>query len=78
VSTVSGLKDVTAAAGGLTLNDRTISGTVPAINFNGGGGFGSGSGSGSGGSGGSGGGQSFRANFTTNTADDGGGVAPGA
>jgi len=71
VSTVSGLKDVAAAAGGLTLTDRTISGTVPAINFNGGGsgggGFG-GSGSGGSGSGSSGGGgQNFRANFTTNT-----------
>src|SRR5712691_518438 len=56
VSTVADLKDVSAAAGGLTLNDRTLSGTVPAINVNGGGG----------GSGGSGG-QSFRANFTTST-----------
>jgi len=43
VSTVSGLHDVAAAAGGLTLNDRTISGTVPAVNVNtGGGGFGGG------------------------------------
>src|SRR6266567_3337355 len=49
VSTVADLKDVSAAAGGLTLNDRTLSGTVPAINTSGGGG------------------QSFRANFTTNT-----------
>jgi ABC-type lipoprotein release transport system permease subunit len=66
VSTVSGLRNVASAAGGLTLTDRTISGTVPAINENGGGGFGgSGSGSGNGSSGG--GGQSFRANFTTNT-----------
>ena len=31
VSTVAGLHDVAAAAGGLTLNDRTISGTMPAI-----------------------------------------------
>ena len=62
---MAGLHDVAAAAGGLTLNDRTISGTVPAINVNGGG-FGSGSGNGSGG-GGSGGGQSFRANFTTSS-----------
>jgi len=72
VSTVADLHDVSAAAGGLTLNDRTLSGTVPAINFNGGsGGFG-GSGSGGSGSGGSGSGsgsagQSFRANFTTNS-----------
>ena len=55
---MAGLHDVSAAAGGLTLNDRTLSGTVPAINTSGGGGFGGGSG---------GGGQSFRANFTTNT-----------
>src|SRR5271165_1348068 len=62
VSTVADLHDVSAAAGGLTLNDRTLSGTVPAINFNGGsGGFGGGGG------GGSGGGQSFRANFTTSS-----------
>ncbi len=70
VSTVSGLHDVAAAAGGLTLNNRTITGTVPAVNFNGGGagggGFGGGGGSGSGGSGSSGF-QQFRAAFTTNT-----------
>jgi len=59
VTTVADLHDVSAAAGGLTLNDRTLSGTVPAINTSGGGGFG-------GGSGGSGGG-SFRASFTTNS-----------
>jgi ABC-type lipoprotein release transport system permease subunit len=64
VSTVAGLNDVAAAAGGLTLNDRTISGTVPAINFPaGGGGFGGGSGGGSGGSGF----QQFRTAFTTNS-----------
>ncbi len=63
VSTVSGLNDVAAAAGGLTLTNRTISGTVPAINVNGGGG---GFGGGGGGSGGSGSG-SFRANFTTSS-----------
>ena len=62
VTTVAGLHDVSAAAGGLTLNDRTLSGTVPAINTSGGGGFGGGSGGG-----GSGGGQSFRANFTTSS-----------
>src|SRR5271165_7560802 len=62
VISVSGLKDVAAAAGGLTLNDRTLSGTVPAINTSGGGG-----GFGGGGGGGSGGGQSFRANFTTSS-----------
>jgi ABC-type lipoprotein release transport system permease subunit len=65
VNTVAGLHDVAAAAGGLTLSDRTLSGTVPAVNFNGGGGGGSG-GSGGGGSGGSGF-QNFRANFTTNS-----------
>ncbi len=59
VTTVAGLHDVAAAAGGLTLNDRTLSGTVPAINTAGGsGGFGGG---------GSGGGGSFRASFTTNS-----------
>jgi ABC-type antimicrobial peptide transport system permease subunit len=65
VTTVAKLHDVAAAAGGLTLNDRTISGTVPAINFNGGG-PGSGGSGGSGGGGGAGG-QNFRANFTTNS-----------
>ena len=65
VTTVADLHDVAAAAGGLTLNDRTISGTVPAINFNGGG-FGGGGDGGGGGSGGSGF-QNFRANFTTNS-----------
>jgi ABC-type lipoprotein release transport system permease subunit len=65
VATVAGLHNVAAAAGGLTLDNRTISGTVPAVNVNGGGG-GGGSGSGGSGNGGSGnGGQSFRANFTT-------------
>ena len=70
VTTVADLHDVAAAAGGLTLNDRTLSGTVPAINFNGGGGPGSGGGFGGGGGGGSGSGsgsQNFRANFTTNS-----------
>ena len=63
VATVAGLHDVAAAAGGLTLDNRTISGTVPAVNVNGGGFGGGGGASGSGGSGN--GGQSFRANFTT-------------
>ena len=69
VSTVAGLNDVAAAAGGLTLNNRTISGTVPAINFNqGSSGSGSGGfGGGSGGSGGGGGFQNFRASFNTST-----------
>jgi ABC-type lipoprotein release transport system permease subunit len=66
VATVAGLHDVAAAAGGLTLDNRTISGTVPAVNVNGGGFGGGGGGSGGSGNGGSGnGGQSFRANFTT-------------
>jgi ABC-type antimicrobial peptide transport system permease subunit len=77
VTTVTGLRDVAAAAGGLTLTDSTVTGTVPAINFSGGGGGGGfpgggsgGSGSGGGGSGGSGsggGGQSFRADFDTSS-----------
>src|SRR5580693_1291257 len=66
VSTVAALHDVAAAAGGLTLNDRTLSGTVPAINVNGGGGGGGGFGGGGGG-GGSSTGQNFRANFATNS-----------
>src|SRR5215470_4598910 len=37
VATVAGLHGVAAAAGGLTLDNRTISGTVPAANVNGGG-----------------------------------------
>jgi ABC-type lipoprotein release transport system permease subunit len=65
VTTVASLHNVSAAAGGLTLNDRTVSGTMPAINTSGGGGGLGGGGPGSGGSGS--GGQSFRANFTTNT-----------
>jgi ABC-type lipoprotein release transport system permease subunit len=71
VSTVARLDNVAGAAGGLTLNNRTLSGTVPAINFNGGGsgaGSGAGPGSGGSGSGGSGsGGQNFRANFSTDS-----------
>src|SRR6266576_5124145 len=66
VATVAGLDNVSAAAGGLTLNNRTISGTVPAVNVNGGG-FGGGAGGGSGSGSSGGGGQSFRANFTTSS-----------
>ena len=66
VTTVADLHNVAAAAGGLTLNDRTLSGTVPAINFNGGG-PGGGPGSGGGGGSGSDSGQNFRANFSTNS-----------
>jgi ABC-type lipoprotein release transport system permease subunit len=63
VTTVRGLSNVAAAAGGLTLTNRTLSGTVPAINTSGGGG---GGGFGGGGGGG-GGGQNFRASFTTSS-----------
>jgi len=63
VASIAKLGNVAAAAGGLTLTDRTISGTVPALNFNsGGGGFRNG--------GNSGGGQnpsSFGANFNIGT-----------
>src|SRR5215472_4841199 len=34
VTTVTKLQNVAAAAGGLTLTDRTVTGTVPALNFN--------------------------------------------
>jgi len=78
VTTVAGLGDVAAAAGGLTLTDRTLSGIMPAINANGGGGGGGsgGGGHGGGGAGGFGGGgssaggsgsQNFRASFTANS-----------
>ena len=64
VTSIAKMDNVAAAAGGLTLNDRTITGTVPALNFNGGGGGFSRSGSSS-----SGGGNpsSFGANFNINT-----------
>jgi ABC-type lipoprotein release transport system permease subunit len=72
VSTVAELKDVAAAAGGLTLTDRTVTGTVPALNFDnggGGGGFagGGGGGGGGGGNGGNGNPGSFAANFNVNS-----------
>jgi ABC-type antimicrobial peptide transport system permease subunit len=63
VTTVADLHNVSAAAGGLTLNDRTLSGTIPAINTSGGGSGGFGGGGGGSGSGAG----SFRASFTTNT-----------
>ena len=50
VTSVSKLKDVAAAAGGLTLTDTKITGTIPAINAGGGGGFGGGGGGGGSGS----------------------------
>ena len=77
VTSVTGLSHVAAAAGGLTLTDRTISGTVPAVNSSGSGSSSGGSGapggsSGSGGSGGSGSGSggapaSFGGNFNINS-----------
>jgi len=68
VTSIANMDNVAAAAGGLTLNDRTISGTVPALNFNGGGGGGGFQGGGGGG-GTSGGGNpsSFGANFNINS-----------
>src|SRR5580692_2540058 len=63
VTAISKLDNVAAAAGGLTLTDRTVSGTVPAFNT-GGGGAGGGSGGATGGGGGfTGGGTS---SFNTN------------
>jgi putative ABC transport system permease protein len=61
VTTVSKLQNVAGAAGGLSLTDRTVTGTVPAVNFNnsGGGGFGGGGGGGNPGS--------FAANFKINS-----------
>jgi putative ABC transport system permease protein len=70
VTTVAKLQNVAAAAGGLTLTDRTVTGTVPALNFSngsgGGGGFG-GSGGGGGGTSGGGNPSSFGANFNVNS-----------
>ncbi len=62
LATVSKIDHVAAAAGGLTLTDTKITGTIPAINF-GSGSSGSGS-SGFGGGGGGGGGGTFRGSFT--------------
>ena len=63
VTTVSKLKGVAAAAGGLTLTDTKITGKIPAINSSG-----SGSGTGTGGfggaGGGTGGGGGFSGSFT--------------
>jgi ABC-type antimicrobial peptide transport system permease subunit len=63
VTTISGIKNVAAAAGALMLTDTKITGTIPAINSSSGS---SGSGSSSGGSSGSGGG-SFRGSITPTT-----------
>jgi ABC-type antimicrobial peptide transport system permease subunit len=76
LTTVSGIKDVAAAAGGLQLTDTKITGTVPAINVPSGGGSGFGGGSGSGGSGG--GFREFRSSFTpTSFSVDGVDIANG-
>jgi putative ABC transport system permease protein len=65
VTTVSKLDNVATAAGGLTLTDRTVSGTVPAFNSGGG------TGGGGGGGGGTGGGtSSFNTNSFTVTGVD--------
>jgi putative ABC transport system permease protein len=73
VTTISKLDNVAAAAGGLTLTDRTVSGTVPAFNTGGGGGGGFGGAGGGGGSGGGftgGGTSSFSTNSFTVTGVD--------
>jgi putative ABC transport system permease protein len=62
VTSIAKMDNVAAAAGGLTLNDRMISGTVPALNFNGGG-----SSRGGSSSSGSGNPGSFGANFNINS-----------
>jgi putative ABC transport system permease protein len=60
VTTISSMSNVAAAAGGLTLTDTKITGTMPAINVNSGG-----TGGGAGGFGGGGGGfRNFRSSFT--------------
>ena len=66
VTNVAKLQNVAAAAGGLTLTDRTVTGTVPALNFNNGGGGGGGF-PGGGGGGGGGNPSSFGANFNINS-----------
>jgi putative ABC transport system permease protein len=69
VTSISKLSSVAAAAGGLTLTDRTVSGTVPAVNVGGGSGS-TGGGPASGGGGPSSFGGSFNTNsFTVNGVD---------
>jgi putative ABC transport system permease protein len=63
VTGIGKMQNVAAAAGGLTLDDRTITGTVPALNFSNTGG---GLRDGGGGSTGSGNPSSFGANFSFN------------
>ena len=71
VTTISKLSNVAAAAGALTLTDRTVTGTVPAFNTSGGAssgrGFGGGGGTGGGGAGGGGGGFTGGGTSTFNT-----------
>jgi len=67
VTTVTKLQNVAAAAGGLTLTDRTVTGTVPALNFNNGSGGSGGFGGGGGGTSGGGNPSSFGANFNVNS-----------
>ena len=62
LTSVSKLTNVAAAAGGLTLTDTKITGTIPAINSSGGGG-----GGGFGGSGGGGGGGFFNGSLSPTT-----------
>jgi putative ABC transport system permease protein len=76
VTTISKLNNVAAAAGALTLTDRTVTGTVPAFNTNGSSGGGGAGGAGGAGGGGGGGGftgggtSSFNTNsFTVNGVD---------
>jgi putative ABC transport system permease protein len=64
VTTVSKLKGVAAAAGGLTLTDTKITGKIPAINSSGSGTGGGGFGGAGGGAGGGGGGGGFSGSFT--------------
>ncbi|HEY7325520.1 MAG TPA: ABC transporter permease [Streptosporangiaceae bacterium] len=66
LASVTGLHDVAAAAGGLTLNDTKITGQIPAINSSGGTGGTAGFG-GRGGGGGGGGGGFFNGSLTPTT-----------
>jgi ABC-type lipoprotein release transport system permease subunit len=61
---VAKLQHVAAAAGGLTLTDTKITGTIPAINFGSGSGSSAGGSSAGGGGAGVGGGGTFRGSFT--------------
>jgi ABC-type lipoprotein release transport system permease subunit len=67
VTDVARMQNVAAAAGALTLTDRSISGTVPAINFNNSGGGGNGQFGGGNPGGGGGNPGSFAENFNINS-----------